>query len=127
MRKLSWKPRRNGDIYCAPACGRNCTLAEYKQARERVATLKLILGRGWTARIWENLGWHYCAISPCGRITVHSSHHKDTVSFYASLQDRWTSKQHRNPRTSVREVIAIVKADLATIGAAIEGLEWLTF
>lgn len=26
---------------------------------------------GWVPRHWENLGWHYSAISPCGRWKVH--------------------------------------------------------
>jgi hypothetical protein len=31
----------------------------------------------WKVEIWENLGWHYAAISPCGRWKVHP-HHKDS-------------------------------------------------
>lgn len=62
MKKLSWKPKRRGNIYCAPACGRGCTYAEFVLAQTQGKRLAKRLGRGWEARIWENLGWHYEAV-----------------------------------------------------------------
>jgi len=70
---MNWKPIRRGEIYCASACGGACTRAQYEQARRRGATLAKKLGRGWTVRVWENLGWFYEVISPDKMLTIHPS------------------------------------------------------
>jgi hypothetical protein len=69
-----WEPVLRGHIYCAPACGRGCTKAAYERAQKKAAALAKRLGPRWKPRVWENLGWHYSAISPCGSIKVHSSY-----------------------------------------------------
>src|SRR4051812_35218771 len=74
---LSWKPRRIGPLYCSPACGGRCTWEEHQaalRAAQSLATnLETLTGRrGWKLVIWENLGWHSKAVSPCGRIKVHA-------------------------------------------------------
>jgi hypothetical protein len=66
-------PRRRGDIYCSPWCGGNCKYADYVKAKEFAAKLCKELGRGWKPHVWENLGWHYEAVSPSGRIKVSPS------------------------------------------------------
>lgn len=58
-KKLSWKPVRRGDVYCAPACGRGCKLEEYDRAVAGAEALAKDLGRGWKVRVWENLGWFF--------------------------------------------------------------------
>lgn len=70
MEALSWTPESNGSVYCAPACGRGCTTTEYNRAVKKVDKLAKRMGNGWTPRVWENLGWHYAVISPCGRLKV---------------------------------------------------------
>lgn len=70
---LSWKARRNGEIYCSPACGSNCTRASYEQALKLAAALCKELGPSWVPRVWENMGWHCQASSSCGRWHVHIS------------------------------------------------------
>lgn len=63
---LSWVPRRRGEIYCSPACGRGCTWAEYQaalaEAEKAVAVIKK-RGRlslvGVKVDVFENLGWHW--------------------------------------------------------------------
>lgn len=61
-KKLSWTPKRRGSIYCAPACGRGCTVKEHQEAKLRATKLKRFLedsiGGKWRIRVWENLGWH---------------------------------------------------------------------
>jgi len=69
-RKLSWKAKRNGDIYCAPACGGGCTYAAFKLATKRAELLCKRLGPEWQPDVSENLGWHYAVKSPCGRVRV---------------------------------------------------------
>lgn len=71
LKELSWNPRRRGLVYCAPACGRGCTRAEYEDAVARGKALAKRLGPGWTHEVWENLGWYTKAVSPCGRWKVH--------------------------------------------------------
>ena len=74
---LSWKPVLNGAIYCAPACGGGCTVAAHDLAKTRAADLAQIMGEGWKPEVWENLGWHYKVVSPCGRWKIHPHHYGD--------------------------------------------------
>ncbi len=59
--KLSWEPHLHGATYCSPACGRGCTLSEYKRAERRADRLTAAMtpATGWEPRVWENLGWHF--------------------------------------------------------------------
>lgn len=68
--ELSWEPVRRGGVYCSPACGNGCTWPEYQEATTAAEKLCGILGDGWKPRVWENLGWHYEAHSPDGRLKV---------------------------------------------------------
>ncbi len=83
-----WTPRNQpGGIYCSPACGGNCTEADYRQAVRCSRNLAHHMGGGWEPRVWENLGWHYVVekgvaiIAPPGR-----GSEKYTVFFNTSLQ-----------------------------------------
>lgn len=58
---LSWTPRRRGKVYCSPACGGGCTWADYRRASRRAEDLAVALGPGWSAVVWENLGWFWKA------------------------------------------------------------------
>lgn len=88
----------------------------------------MMLGRGWKVSMNENLGWHWTVISPCGRIRV-SGGYRATVSkhFHAMLCKPWKTGgrytgEGRTPRAAVNDCIRRAKADLAEIGAFIEGL-----
>lgn len=86
--ELSWKPERSGDIYCAPACGRGCTYAEYKRANKRAAALVKKLSTGdleWEPRVWENLGWHFSARSTCKRFDVSDTRRKGKITGYLAF------------------------------------------
>lgn len=37
----------------------DCTYAAYLVAAERARATVAVLGRGWRARVWDNLGWHW--------------------------------------------------------------------
>lgn len=117
---------------CAPWCGRGCTRAEHDRAKRRGKALAKSLGRGWTVRVWENLGWHYAAHSPCGRIKVHESRIKTsgrqmTEPFTAFLGEattvggRWAA-HGRTPQEAVAAVIAQARAELEKIQALVEGI-----
>ena len=56
---------------CAKWCGGGCTQAQYDAAIVAAKVLSTSLGYGWKPRVWENLGWHYCAVSRNGFVKVH--------------------------------------------------------
>jgi len=124
-----WKAiHKPGGIYCSPACGGGCTATDYILAGERAAILCKYLGPGWTPHVWENLGWHYCAHSPCGRIKVHPSEKtKPRGKACAFLGDKdfcgGTWAQHGDsPKHAVAQVVVAGKQALAKIGAQLNGL-----
>ena len=125
---LSWKPIRRGAIYCAPACGMGCTKAEHDQTKQTGRMVAMMLGRGWTTEVHENLGWHWTVISPCGRIRVSGGYRDNFPKrFHAMLCRRGDVAgryvgEGRTPRAAVNNCIRAAKDSLAEIGAFIEGL-----
>lgn len=120
MKTLSWKPVRKGRLYCAPACGRGCTKQEHNRAIYQARKLRDRMGKRWRINIWENMGWHYRVISPCGRIYLHPGY----IAFLGEPNaggGRYTF-QHSHPERAVLGVIETAKRDLATIGAILKGL-----
>ena len=59
--------------FCGKQCGRGCTKKEYNRAVKAGYRLARRMGRGWTYRVWENLGWHYKIISPGKIVTIYPS------------------------------------------------------
>ena len=124
---MDWTPVEDGKIYCAPACGNGCTRAAYEHAVEMGRFLAQCLGPEWTSQVWENLGWHYNAISPCGRIKVHCYTYDDEISFTAFLGEvdscgGWWTEHGETPQAAVANVVATGRAELAKIQAKLEGL-----
>lgn len=110
---LSWKPKLSGATFCAPACGRGCTKAEYDRAAMNARALAQRLGAGWSTRVWENLGWHYSVQSPCRRIRVHPNVYWKTgkpESYCAFLGEKdgsggkW-AEHGKTPETAIRNVV----------------------
>ena len=120
-----YKPIRQGSIYCSPFCGRKCTWDEFQVAKQDAKKLTASLGKGWKSNVWENLGWHYSVISPCGRIKVHKEHeYQDYFAFLGepdSPGGRW-SADGKTAREAIRAVIAMAKAELKEINAHLAGL-----
>ncbi len=120
---LSWKPVRRGDTYCAPACGGGCTIHAFNQAKTNAQSLVDGLGRGWKPHVWENLGWHFSAISPDGRIKVHPfgggmKGYTAFIGLDASAGGKWTG-QHRLPKTAIKKAMATVRAESAVLNEVI--------
>jgi hypothetical protein len=118
---LSWEPKRRGDIYCAPACGSGCTLAEYKDAVKRAETLAKRLGPGWTPRVHENLGWHSRAIDATGfwKISVSREYRTKKLRYLAFLGEndiggRWAEGAD-TPEAAIDAVLAIARQEFAVL------------
>jgi hypothetical protein len=120
---LSWKAIRRGSIYCSPACGGGCTYAAYQKACRDAAALAKRMGNGWTPRVHENLGWHWCVISPCKRITLRKTGDCYCALFgeAGSMSGQWLCTA-KIPKAAVANVIAVAKSELAKIGAFLQGL-----
>lgn len=127
--KLSWKPRRHGAIYCAPACGGKCTWEAYQAAKRNARGLARRMGKGWKTRVHENLGWHFNVISPCGRIKISWDvfHNKDYYTAYLGNADevicsgKWVESAD-TPEKAMKKVIQSAKRSLNQINATLEGL-----
>lgn len=99
------------------------------EAHEGAKALTALLGEGWTSRVWENLGWHYAAVSPCRRIKVHHSSRSDRSSYTAFLGDygshggHWTAT-HEDPKEAVRAVVNVGREALSRMGAVFTDLSY---
>jgi hypothetical protein len=82
--KLSWKPERSGNIYCAPACGWGCKWKDYQRAKTRAEKLCKQLGNGFEPRVWENFGWHGSAVLGQIQVYLPSSTRDDYTAAYNS-------------------------------------------
>lgn len=86
------------------------------------------LGRGWTSVVHENLGWHWTAVSECGRIRVSGGYLELNPKRFSAMLCRPGDvaglyvADGRTPRSAVNNVIKKAKEDLARIGAFIKGL-----
>jgi len=124
QRPLSWTPKANGDRYCAPACGRGCTKTEYDNAVVNAdALVKRLKGTGWRPVIFENMGWHWRAIS--GPVQVYPS---DGGKFWAMIGGRpkdnvgglamWTPERclyAKDPNRAVRAALRYVENKMAEL------------
>ncbi len=120
-----WTPVKRGPIFCSPGCGMGCTHAAFLDAHTNAkalcATLNRTSGEGWTPHVWENLGWHYCAHSVCGRIKVHpeTCPPKGGPRYYhaflgeaGSAGGRWV-EDSKTASAAVRKVIAAFREEMA--------------
>ena len=124
MTELSWDAVEQGHQFCAPACGRGCTRTEHDIAEASAELLARMLGPDWTAKVWENLGWHYSVRSPCGSLTVHPGLGSSFIAFLGGpggIGGRWSSRGD-TPQEAIVATVAAAAAEYTEIGAIIEGL-----
>lgn len=95
----------------------NCTKEMHDRAVNGAKALAKYLGKNWTYQVWENLGWHFSVMSPCGRIRVYAI----ANCFTAFLGDQWAESAN-TPRGAIRKVIVKAKKELAKIRAILTGL-----
>ena len=119
----SWKPSRCGPIYCAPACGRKCTYIAFTRATKAAAKLVVRLGRGWKAKVFENLGWHYYATNKSMDLNV--SYYANSTLYMAILADEWVG-YGASPEQAITETIYKAQpaiAEMRRIDAAIKSYQ----
>lgn len=123
-----WRAQRRGAIYCAPACGTGCTYAAFLHAQTAARKLCKRLGAGWTPRVWENLGWHYSAVSKCGRLKVHPHDYNRRVESYGAflgepnMGGRW-AEHGKTPEAAIEATMKAAVTDLNGIGAMLTGFD----
>ena len=113
MSELSWKARKNGAVYCAPACGHRCTFKEYQAAKANGARLVKLLGKGWRVRVWENMGWFYEAFDSKRGLRVHQSGRGATNSYWASVKGFNITSDHKIiPQDAVAHLLALLNREI---------------
>lgn len=128
MKPSSWTAVRKGKIYCAPACGGNCTWAAFQKATRKAADLCKILGPEWLPRIYENMGWHFEALHKSGIMSVSHAHLEGRIwiccmsASRMSPGARWTSTA-LDPRHAVEFCKRNAQHELNQIKAAIAALD----
>ena len=114
VKALSWTPKRNGAIYCAPACGRGCTHAEFLNAARAAKLMAEELGPDWEPHVWENLGWYYAAQHKAAEAKVYGSR---SQLYWADFH--FAGHQfHADGPTPAAAVEAVQKVLRSIVGAA---------
>lgn len=119
-----WTPVRRGDRYCSAACGAGCTVKDFEYVNlygERLAEqCGAELGGAWTFEVWENCGWHFRVISPCGRVSVMREGHGETFSAGIAppgeVYQEWGASAPTGPEAA-REVVRVAGECMAAYGA----------
>ena len=119
MKKLSWKPRRRGKIYCSPACGAKCTWEQYQEMKRLGEKMRLSMRNPklWRIHIHENLRWHVCLehIPTNGYLTVYPgfgrSYHTllSLIMSHAGDMDWSNDKSFRTPQKAVDYILDLAR------------------
>ena len=105
MNELSWKPKRKGEVYCAPACGRGCTHAEYLKAQKLAKKLAKQLGGGFKPVVWENMGWHWEVEKNGLNVSYHLGRYGATFE-----NEFW--EHDENPKTALKKLLNAYRKEL---------------
>jgi hypothetical protein len=126
--KTFWKPRRkgkNGEIFCSPGCGGDCTRKDWELAHKRAKALAKRLGKGWKPRVWENGAWHYSVVSPCDRLNVYPKKYGSYSAYLnkaGSGGGRWVG-HGTTPRKAIKDAVRQGMEAKAELDAIMDGLE----
>ena len=101
------------------------------EAETLAEKLRAKLGAGWKVRLHENLGWHYNAVSPCGRIKVVESRYSGRcygyTAYLGEAAEDWCigywAEHGDTPQAAIRNVISKAVAERDEITRRLVGLE----
>jgi hypothetical protein len=107
---------------------------KFEAAVQAASKLADDCGKGYRGKVWENLGWHYRAVSPCGRvevyysagygkkakpsysISIHEPGGNGTSAAFGHMPDRST------PKSAIDAGVAQVRRYINTLNDLVEGL-----
>lgn len=132
MRKLSWKARRRGRIYCAPACGAGCLYAQYQEQVQLGKKMRLSMynPKQWRASVRENLHWYVCLehVPTNGFLTVwvYGARYAALLSLdmsHAGDMDWSDHRSFRTPQAAVNHIVTLANTVMAKKNAVLERLQ----
>jgi hypothetical protein len=120
-KELSWKPVRRGDVYCSPACGAGCKLADYQRCVRLAKALAKRMGPGWKPYVGENLHWYYGVYK--GKSANHSRGffeitppYRRTDTYMAWIQSTpQFTVSHKDPKIALREAVKLFDAHIENL------------
>lgn len=115
-----WTPVLNGDIFCSPACGDKCKLADYEKAVKAANTLVSVLGDGWEPEIWENLGWHYCVFRGDAKVSPDRAGYTASIKVDYMVDNHILAIRHTSddPRLAVEGLTSKLSVIIARLSRA---------
>jgi hypothetical protein len=114
-------PILDGDVYCSRRCGCRCKKADYDRALEGAQAIVGLLGRGWSARVWENCGWHFSVNKGIATVTLDEDGLYDVLfDFTMSETNRvWMSTKGTDVRAAINELSAELEERIALLKRAL--------
>ena len=112
---------------CAKWCGGGCTQEQFDVATSTAEMMAAELGKGWTIRVWENLGWYHSVMSPSRTIKVHGGPTRGGYTAFISPPGEvyGTSPlvgHGDTPRQAVDDCVALTQAEIAKLESWLEGV-----
>jgi len=98
-------------IRCSDEC------AEFEGAVCNAKALVKALGTGWVPRVWENSGWHFAAVTRCGRMKIHVREYRNYTRYIAYLGEAddvggvWVASGD-TPQTAAQAVLDIARTSV---------------
>src|SRR5690349_17129603 len=87
-----------------------------KEATDLANQLVSVLGKGWKAIVWENLGWHYKVVK--NGVQVHPSDHQGKIDGYSVFLHKaggtggiWTGRG-KTPKAALKNAIENSQKDV---------------
>lgn len=122
----SKKPVRRGIYYCSPWCGSRCKLVDFDAAGIKARALADRLGQMWKPYVWENMGWHYAAITDSGfHMMEYDDRHRKYKDGFGRLYYSVTtgtiySGKGDTPEEAIRDALDPIKSELDRLNGLYE-------
>lgn len=110
-------PVKRGPYYCSPWCGAKCTIVAFDAAGIKAKALADRLGPEWKPRVWENMGWHYAAVTDSGWHMMEDDDRKTKFKdgygrlYYSLTTGTMHSGTGPSPEQVLRNVLKSIKRE----------------